>query len=600
MNAVIVDRPLSEGEHQEVLQLLSDAVLYTFNPAVPSINNYKATVLQPSPVVKDEIDERVQQYLLAFPLQEVNGKPLVDYFTHHNFHLWYYHRFRIYYHIKDLFYTEQLLQEITEKHEQVSWYTVPSNGVNMIQVPAKVNMFMRSSTVRKSKAPLIKYFLAVGWRSFMELFRSPAKQPPHFILNNALHEQPLLNKHTLSPGKDNPFLGYMLEELDDSFAVVDELPVPGTVHAASSVSFWRLWHYPFKRKTIYSEGILVRGWLNGALKKEHRQIMEQFKEAYEVEVKDPITQVILAQLKQLHRSSGLYLLKYLAYRKYFSAGTFKTITAVGENNAFTKTILDAAKAEGMKAIGIQHGAMHKANMNYNFSPADMAYHPVPDLMLVWGEYWKQALLKFGHYPEQSIVTTGQIRSDVIQNLTRTATTTQGRFKLMFASQPFRDDRERIKAAKDVFEAVKDLPEVHLLLKPHPQEMEDEFFHNIACEVGCTNYTIERSDLYLLLSQCDALITCYSTVGAEVVYFRKPLLTLDYNKSDLQGYVAEGVAFLTSGAAEIRETVVNLQEGTAKINADAYEKFIHKYAHKVDGKTSERVIQSIKHATHEYE
>ena len=90
---------------------------------------------------------------------------------------------------------------------------------------------------------------------------------------------------------------------------------------------------------------------------------------------------------------------------------------------------------------------------------------------------------------------------------------------------------------DVFSALKDIPDAHLVIKLHPAEFNDfDYYHDLARKSGCSNYQIVlQVDLYLLISLSDIVITCFSTVGAETVYFNKPLIILDHLKQDIQGY-----------------------------------------------------------------
>ncbi|MCK5078526.1 MAG: CDP-glycerol glycerophosphotransferase family protein, partial [Bacteroidales bacterium] len=101
------------------------------------------------------------------------------------------------------------------------------------------------------------------------------------------------------------------------------------------------------------------------------------------------------------------------------------------------------------------------------------------------------------------------------------------------------------------------------------------------------------DLYLLISVCDILITCFSTVGTETIYFGKPLIILDHLKQDIQNYHKEGVALQASNEKELENHIANILSGKTSIDKEAYERFISKYAFAIDGKASERAIGFIR-------
>jgi CDP-glycerol glycerophosphotransferase (TagB/SpsB family) len=216
--------------------------------------------------------------------------------------------------------------------------------------------------------------------------------------------------------------------------------------------------------------------------------------------------------------------------------------------------------------------------------------------LTWGEYWKQFLIEKGNYPKESVVSVGQIRTDVIPQLLKAEKQKKAKPVeiIVFASQPQRDPELRYQAAFDVFKAVKRLQKSKLVVKLHPRETDDEeYYDSVAKDAGCTNYVIDRtSDLYKLIASCDTLITCFSTVGTETVYFYKPLVILDHLNQDIQGYVAEGVAFHATNSFTLESILTGIFRGNLKIDREKYDAFIQKYAYRIDGKVAERCIKAI--------
>jgi len=89
-----------------------------------------------------------------------------------------------------------------------------------------------------------------------------------------------------------------------------------------------------------------------------------------------------------------------------------------------------------------------------------------------------------------------------------------------------------------------------------------------------------------------LITCFSTVGTETVYFNKPLVILDHLKQDIMGYAAEGVAFHATDAVSLTKILSGITNETLKIDREKYDSFIQNYAYRIDGKVAERCIQAI--------
>jgi CDP-glycerol glycerophosphotransferase (TagB/SpsB family) len=195
---------------------------------------------------------------------------------------------------------------------------------------------------------------------------------------------------------------------------------------------------------------------------------------------------------------------------------------------------------------------------------------------------------------------GQVRTDIIPKLLEQNKTLklpfnyQSKKLVVFASQPQLDPKLRKQAALDVYKSVKQLSDILLVVKLHPAEKNDfEYYRDIANEAGCNNYQIILNvDLYLLLSKTDVLITCFSTVGAEAVYFKKPLITLDHLDEDLLNYHQEGVALKATNDEELKKCLEKTLDPDYKLDQDAYRQYVKKYAYKIDGQVSNRILDFI--------
>ena len=200
----------------------------------------------------------------------------------------------------------------------------------------------------------------------------------------------------------------------------------------------------------------------------------------------------------------------------------------------------------------------------------------------------------GNYKPEALIVTGQIRTDIIPYLTHRELPKKG-FTIVYASQPQRDAILREKTAIDIFKAVKTIPECNLTVKLHPNERYDiAYYQNLANQVGITNIEIlANAELYIILSECDAAITSFSTVGTEIIYFNKPLIIYDPLKQDLQKYKEEGVALQATNSSEVQSYLQKIKDGEITYSEQEYKKFIKYNAFKIDGKVSERCIDFYK-------
>ena len=218
-------------------------------------------------------------------------------------------------------------------------------------------------------------------------------------------------------------------------------------------------------------------------------------------------------------------------------------------------------------------------------------------------HWKAFLTTKGNYPDDAIIISGQLRADIIPLLKKSAyrkdkvvdSLKKDERLIVYASQPQRDPELRKRAAMDVMLASKKQANSFLLIKLHPNEKDDlDYYKSMAQEVGLTRYHITLSlDLYLLISVCDLLITCFSTVGTETIYFNKPLIVLDHLSQDIQNYIKEGVGISAHNQHELETKISGVLDGSIGIDKAAYESYIYRYAYKIDGLAADRALEFIR-------
>jgi CDP-glycerol glycerophosphotransferase (TagB/SpsB family) len=133
----------------------------------------------------------------------------------------------------------------------------------------------------------------------------------------------------------------------------------------------------------------------------------------------------------------------------------------------------------------------------------------------------------------------------------------------------------------------------LVLKPHPLEVDLTYFDNLAGTIGCTNYKIVNDeDLYQLLAISDYVVTSFSTVGTEAVYFKKPLIIYDPLNQDVMKYVEDGVGIQAKNSSELIAILERLANRSIVIDKAVQEHFILNNAFKIDGDVCDRIINKL--------
>jgi len=594
---IIINRPISESELTDIQLLMEDgAKVFTLS------RGESLDFAQPIIITADEkrqLNYQTMDEVLQFGDLPVGDQTVADLFRIDTASVWHYHKFRIYFAVRNLMYFLQPIKQQFTSFEDHSWYV--SAEVKQLRNIFPEVEFMFPEEESKSGfnfSILFSYVFLIKMRCLMYLFSS--KKKPEYLLYMTEKYSTVMDKKTLKNKTGHHILEYLITELDDRFALLTEVLMPKP-KGKSDFSFSskqyqrRLNNCP----KIFLEGFMISGLFNKEVRHSTRSAKKVLRMSYplvrEIQL-SVIQQLTLEVFRSLHSSSGFFLFRYFAARKFFAHSGIKAVIAGDENSPLTKSLLDAAKFCGIKTIGMQHGTMHDLHPAYLYTPNDRKHHVMPDLTLTWGKYWEQFLIEKGNYPSDSVISVGQIRTDIIPFITRAENQKQANptQRILFASQPQRDPELRYQAAFDVFKAAQKLPNTQLIVKLHPREFADSpYYTAIAVEAECKNYTIDKSsDLYQLIASCDVLITCFSTVGTETVYFYKPLIILDHLKQDILGYAAEGVAFQATNAESLTTILSLIFRGTLRVDRLKYNSFILKYAYQIDGKVAQRCIDAI--------
>lgn len=594
---IIINRELTDSEMNEVSQLVkAGAEVYAFpGTEMPDF----AQPIAASTDDKREINYQMMDDVLRFGDFSVGSQTVAELFSIDTASVWHYHKFRVYFAARNLMYFLQPLQKNFESFNDHVWF-VGGDVRPLRKLFPEVSFRL---PLAKAKEPinyriLLSYLVLLKFRTLSYLFSFRKK--PEYLLYMTEKYSNVLDKKTLKIKQGHHILEYLISELDGRFGLLTEVLMPKP-KGKSDYSYSKK---QFSRKLgscrkIFIEGFMVSGLLSRKVRRSTSDARNTLRTGYskvgesELSVKQ---RLILELFQSLDSSSRFFLFRYFAARKYFAGSGIKAVIAGDENSPLTKSVLDAAKFCDIKVIGLQHGTMHDLHPAYLYTPSDTKNRVMPDLTLTWGKYWEEFLLEKGNYPAGSVVPVGQIRTDIIPVLTKAESQKEinPAERIVFASQPQRDPELRYQAAYDVFYAARSLPNTQLIVKLHPREFGDTaYYTDIAAKAGCKNYTIDKtSDLYQLIASCDVLITCFSTVGTETVYFHKPLVILDHLSQDIMGYAAEGVAFQATNVESLTKILSGIFKGTLRIDRTKYDTFIQKYAYKIDGKVAERCIKAI--------
>lgn len=594
---IIINRKLTDSEIIELAQLVQSGYEVFAFPGTDAPDF--AQHIAASTDEKRDINYQMMDEVLRFGDFSVGNQTVAEVFSIDMASVWHYHKFRVYFAVRNLMYFLQPLLKKFDSFNDHIWFVsgdvrplrklFPEVGFRLPQAKAKEPVNYRI---------LLSYLVLLKFRTLSYLFSFRKKH--EYLLYLTEKYSNVLDKKTLKIKPGHHILEYLIGELDGRFALLTEVLMPKAKgksdYSYSKKQFNRNWG---SCRKIFIEGFMVSGLLSRKIRRATTEARNSLRMGYIKVGESELSlnqRLILELFQSLDSSSRFFLFRYFAARKYFAGSGLKAVIAADENSPLTKSVLDAAKFCGIKVIGLQHGTMHDLHPAYLYTANDSKKRVMPDLTLTWGTYWEEFLLEKGNYPTGSVVSVGQIRTDIIPVLTKAESQKEinPAERIVFASQPQRDPELRFQAAYDVFYAARSLPNTQLIVKLHPREFGDTaYYADIAAKAGCKNYTIDKtSDLYQLIASCDVLITCFSTVGTETVYFHKPLVILDHLSQDIMGYAAEGVAFQATNAENLTKILSGIFKGTLRIDRTKYDTFIQKYAYRIDGRVAERCIKAI--------
>ncbi|RJS84625.1 glycosyltransferase [Methanophagales archaeon] len=270
----------------------------------------------------------------------------------------------------------------------------------------------------------------------------------------------------------------------------------------------------------------------------------------------------------------------------------------------------AGKLKGVPTLAVQHGNISPYHIGY-YHPAEEIsdeitpqYCPIPDKTAVYGEYTKKILTEVCNYPADNVVITGSPRYDILSRADEIYIREEFRKMLnldsdkkiaLITTENLPILEENTIFLRSVLRALKELPEVQAVIKPHPGEKSEWYKEIVEEEEVGAKILPKDSNTFEALYACDLLITCFSTVATEAMILNKPVITVNLTGApDQMPYAESGAAIGVYKeediAPAIHDALYNEEvRGRLAINM---KKFVYEHAYRQDGKATERVVELI--------
>lgn len=590
---IVVTRPLSESECRYIESLNHVSV---FSSVKINLKNYSFI---------DEINKKSGGYIqeifdeiivFGHKKSDVQGIEWAELLSFKNQSYWYYIRFTLfskyYPHILENKILHELSSRLTNKRE----LQIYSNFEHDIQATYYTPDKIIDKGSHFKMFPFLIIFLIRLVIGFFLSFRKCKNK--HVLFLEPYTLQKVLD---LSSKGSNRFVlsDYYNEYLSDKCLHQNDFVFISDFYFPKGVSFSSIkkqfFINKYTSKSIYFEYHFAKAFFNPIFLLEIFRFRSCLKNGISKELSSNHSNKLL--IGGIKSSLNLLTLMYArerVFEKLAKRYCFKSVTCHHEQVYHHLSFFYGAKKSKVPTIGFQHGIIHPRHMHYMYTALDVKFDPFPDYMITWGDYWKNILINKSSYPESRVISLGQIRTDIIPDLINHKIVNE-KLKVLYASQPhYRADvRDRI--TKELLLFFSNRTECELIIKPHPGEKDaHSYFHHIAKSLHLQSPVLTFDDLYLTLNSCDVLITHNSTVTAEAIYFKKPVILYDFENSDVSGFSRfKGAVFTADSPNQLNEIISSILNKKLPIDEAVQDDFIRQFCFAIDGNTCQRYIDFIR-------
>jgi CDP-glycerol glycerophosphotransferase (TagB/SpsB family) len=259
----------------------------------------------------------------------------------------------------------------------------------------------------------------------------------------------------------------------------------------------------------------------------------------------------------------------------------KAIIQVYETGPYAKCFEIVAKKLKIKTIGIQHGILYDGNPDYSHKEIQNKKqplgNPIPDLMLVFGEYYKKILVEKSHYPQSNIAVIGNPSFYNIDQLKKTINIESLRVQygfedkkiilvpLTFSLSYYSVSNPDVVLLDNLFKGLKNHNDIGVLIRPHPGDYEN-VVKRLAIKYNSINFRISKGSLIEDLMISDVVVTTVSTVGLDATVFEKPIIFVNVAgtaTSSLGGFQKEMIendVAISTHVEDLVSTILSLKKG----------------------------------------
>lgn len=247
-----------------------------------------------------------------------------------------------------------------------------------------------------------------------------------------------------------------------------------------------------------------------------------------------------------------------------------------ETGPIALAIIAVCKKLNIKTFGVQHGYIYQKNPmyifgRYTFEKIKLGF-PIPNHFLLFGEYDKEILTK-NEYPKDRLIEFGNpayfnhkqiIEKCNSRNFRRKYNINPGKKIVLFTTGKLQrnypshgkyDYDEQI--WRELLVNFKD-QNVHIILKPHPQEKNVQVYEEIKNEINIKNADIIDDDIYELINAASVVISVFSSTMLDAMVFQKPVIKVQF-ENEQNSIFKNNEGILICNLKNLNQTIKKITE-----------------------------------------
>ena len=276
-----------------------------------------------------------------------------------------------------------------------------------------------------------------------------------------------------------------------------------------------------------------------------------------------------------------------------------------DENGTSRFLVFASDSCKIPSVGLQHGIIPPLpGPSYNYSKKDLHSYKnnlnclLTDRTAVFGNHFRNLLVKCGNYDPDKIIVTGQPRMDISfeqkgnytkKNLYKKLGIKSGKKLVVYSSQSFLEESGTAFSA--FVKALKPLKDVKLIVKLHPSE-NLPLCKNLLKKFKYDAIISKYLDLYEIFICSDLMVSIQSTVILEALALEKQVIQLNLTeKHEVFGELASKCINMVTSESELKNEINNIlyKMPLNKKSSKERKKFISEYYYKIDGNSTKRFI-----------